>query len=137
MVYCPLKLRQSTVYTSISFLKVGSVGSPVPCLLENAPVLLSPHSLKWQLSLGHSGTLTDKPLSSTGIFLFSGQHCTMRLHPGLRGTIRTSDTLTSKQPNFFFWGVKKKSLALQAARIFGLCSLKPSGNRNERGWRVT
>lgn len=36
MVYCPFKLRQSTVYTSISFLKVGSVGSPVPCLLENA-----------------------------------------------------------------------------------------------------
>lgn len=72
-------------------------GGPVPCLMENASVLLSPHCLKWQLSLGHAGTLTDRLLSSTGIFLFSGQHRTeaaprpegdkkAQRHPNLKAT---------------------------------------------------
>lgn len=39
------------------------------------------------------------------------------------GGAATSDTLTSKQLNFSFWGAEKKPRTLQPARSSAFCSL--------------
>lgn len=81
--------------------------------------MVSSHSLKWRLSQGHAGTLTDFLASFPPVF-WSVLHCEVVLGPERTGG--PSDTLTAKQPNFSFWGAEKKSLTLQAACIFGLCT---------------
>lgn len=110
VAYYPCKLRQPTAHTIISFLKVGSRRA---CSLPTGGCPSSCISTFFEMATvtGHAGILTDRSLPSTGVFLFSGQHHTVRLHPGLRGGGQARgprDILTSKQPNFSFWGAEKK-----------------------------
>jgi hypothetical protein len=115
MSYCPCKLRQPTAHTSVSFLKVGSMLRAYCLPTRGCPGSCCPHIL-WNGNYpGHAGTLIDRPLSfhrSPPVF-WPVLHCEAASGPERTGG--PSDTLTSKQPNFSFWGAEKKSLTLQAA----------------------
>lgn len=131
----PLVSSGSRQTTNVSFLKVGSMEGLFLTYWRTPWFMVSSYSLKWRLSQRHAGTLTDRPLpfhKSPPVF-WPVLHCEAEFGPQRTGG--PSDTLTAKQPNFSFWGAEKKSLTLQAACIFGLCtgqSLGPYEDRNER-----